>query len=156
MKLKRVISPGKILVGLVTCAALGFGASSYADATSAATEAGESDVLKEISPMEIETVNCLRVRQIKSLDVVGDQMVVVRGSHERYWLSRLPTRCTGANRDMYVSLDVRGSSICRNDTFSLTQRGIPSGFRTSCNFGDFESISVEQAELLKQDGPQQS
>lgn len=107
----------------------------------------------ELEPVAAaESTDCVRVREVRGMDVLNQEMVLLRGSHDRYWLSRLPNKCAGLRDSMILSLNVYGSKYCKNDRFEAADRGGPLALAatTSCRFGAFEPVTMEQVAVIKQ------
>ena len=99
-----------------------------------------------------DSVSCLRRDTYQKVEVLNREYLLFKGHRGRYWLNRLRSACIGLRRSDTLAFEMRDSRLCDLDTFS----GIGSfgrGFeRTSarCSLGKFETISPEQAELLKE------
>lgn len=93
--------------------------------------------------------NCLYARQIKDMEVLDEQHILVRGSGQRFWLSALRTSCDGLDERKLLSVHRYGSKLCANDRFDVQDRG---GFtvRTACRFGEFQPVASEQVPGLRQ------
>ena len=114
-----------------------------------ASIAGE---IAELAPLsDVPREDCLRVRSIRGMEIMNQEMLIVRGSFDRYWINRLPARCAGLRPDMVLSLDVYGNQVCRNDRFSAKDRGLMHmGMGASCRWGAFEPVTIEQVNVLRQ------
>ena len=95
----------------------------------------------------VDTDRCIYARKIRSIDVVDEQMLALRGTAGRYWLSRLPHKCAGLSDRLVLSIDRYGSRICSNDRFVASER--EAVFETSCRFGEFEPVTKETVVTLK-------
>lgn len=120
-----------LLIALFT--SLGFTQSVAADTT-------EPDAEQTSEP-------CVYARNVRNIDVIDEQLLVLRGTADRYWISRLPNKCDGLTDRMYLAIDRYGSKICRNDRFEAHENG--GGFYTSCRFGEFEPVAKGTVDTLK-------
>ncbi|MFT7651154.1 MAG: hypothetical protein ACI9ON_002025 [Limisphaerales bacterium] len=94
--------------------------------------------VQNIEPQaEVKLEACVSARQVRNIEVIDEQMLVLRGTADRFWLSRLPNKCAGLEDRMYLSIERYGSKICANDRFTASES---SGFRMSCRFGKFEPV----------------
>ena len=94
---------------------------------------------------------CLNARDVESIEILADDMVLLRGRLDRYWLNRMPVRCVGLASNMLVTMERTGSRICAHDRFRASERGssMPD-LGPVCRFGKFESVSAEQIAVLRQ------
>ena len=111
---------------------------------------------KDSSPGDAGYTNvnkCLRANQVRSFEVLSDRMVLLKGRGGRIWLSRLPRLCKGLQKDMAIRISRNSSRLCANARFQARDRGvgIEVGASASCSFGYFESLSPEQATLIKRE-----
>ncbi len=93
------------------------------------------------------TESCLYARHVRNINVINDEMLVLRGTADRYWFSRLPSKCVGLKGRMHLVVNQYGSKYCRNDRFEARESS--GGFYTSCRFGEFEPISSASVDALK-------
>ena len=101
----------------------------------------------------VESERCIYARKVRSIDVVDEQMLALRGTANRYWLSRLPNKCAGLDDRLMLQVDRYGSRLCVNDRFVAAEHdGL---FSTSCRFGEFEPVSKETVHMLKQAADEQ-
>ena len=103
-----------------------------------------SPTLTEAVPLEA----CVQARRVRNIDVVDEQLLVLRGTADRFWLSRLPNRCDGLKDRMVLSIDRYGSKICANDRFVAHEPPM-GGFQVSCRFGQFEPVVAATVQALK-------
>lgn len=96
---------------------------------------------------------CLRASQVRSFEVLSDRMVLLKGRGGRIWLSRLPRLCKGLQKNMAIRTSRNSSRLCANARFQARDRGmgIEVGASASCSFGYFESLSSEQAALIRRE-----
>lgn len=104
-------------------------------------------------PGESRVEKCLRARQVRSYEVLSDRLLLLRGRGGRYWLSRLPKACKGLHKNMAIRISRNSSRLCAHSRFQARDRtmGIEVGASASCSFGEFESLSVEQAALIRRE-----
>ncbi len=95
--------------------------------------------------------DCVYARDVRSVEVLSDDMLLMHGRADRLWLNRLHTRCTGLDDDMILEFARYGSKICSNDRLEARERleGF-SGIGASCRLGKFESVAIEQVQALRQ------
>lgn len=94
---------------------------------------------------------CVYARDIKQFEILSDEVVLLYGKFDKYWINRLNSRCAGLRKNMILQIDRHGSQMCANDRFSAKSRGaFNDGPTTSCRFGDFEAVAVEQIVAFKQ------
>lgn len=88
-----------------------------------------------------ETVSCLSVRQISSIEAVDERTLLIRSGVNNYYVSDLKNRCNGAtsgfNRFEYSTST---GQLCRNELLRIVDNGsgIISG---SCGMGSFEKLA---------------
>ena len=119
-------------------------------------------LLKEVVPEDEyrDSKRCLTRYDYRSVDILSeDYLLFVKG--DRYWLNRLKNPCPALRyHNMVLSFNFQGtSSLCRGDQVYVTDRlNVDGGFDSAgrplrsygvCFLGEFESITVEQAALLK-------
>lgn len=94
-----------------------------------------------------ESEDCVLARNVRNIDIVNNELLVLRGRADRWWVSRLPNKCPGLRDRMLLSIDRYGSQICRNDRFEAHETG--GGFYTSCRFGAFEPVTEGSIQAIK-------
>lgn len=102
-----------------------------------------------ISPVSGEAQECLQSRQVRTIEVLNDQLVILQGSHKRYWVNQLPTTCIGLDDKKILKLESFGSKICRNDRFEATEPFGVGSFVAECRWGSFEPAVLEQIAVIK-------
>lgn len=106
-----------------------------------------------------ETANCLRQQDYRSVDILNQEYLLFRKG-STYWLNRLRHRCVSLHRTMLLTFEKRGTTrICAGDPFYVSDRldfdrgfsptGRPLASHGTCFLGTFESITAEQAVLLR-------
>ncbi len=99
-----------------------------------------------------DSVTCLRRDAYQQVEVLDRAHLLFKGRRGKFWLNRLRRACIGLHRSDTLAFEMRDSRLCDLDTFS----GIDSfGGRydrssARCSLGKFETISPEQAALLKE------
>ena len=98
-----------------------------------------------------EEKSCLWGREIDSVEIIDENLVVFRGRiRNKVWLNRFTQPCTGLRRDMLITTRARTGSICRFDTLDARPRGAsPFGTAVKCYLGSFEGIDEVQVEAIK-------
>ena len=107
-----------------------------------------SDLLDNTNASEVE--NCLYAREIRSVEVLDERGLVIRGSHDRYWVNEFAHKCAGLQKNMVLNFKRYGSQVCANDRVSAQDR-VFDGFGplTSCRLGKFQPVAMEQVVTLK-------
>ena len=106
-----------------------------------------------------ETQRCLGTRRYRSVEVLGTEYLLFYKG-DNFWLNKLSRPCpTLAHNRVPVFEAQTTSSLCSRDLFFPTNRmDLQRGFDSSgrplmsygiCVLGEFETISVEQAALLR-------
>ena len=98
-----------------------------------------------------EKKSCLWRREIDSVEIVDESIVVFRGRiKKKVWANRLSQPCIGLRRDMVVTTRARSGSICRLDAIDARHRSA-SRFDppVRCYLGVFEAIDELQVEAMK-------
>ena len=98
-----------------------------------------------------EEKSCLWRREIDSVEIIDENLVVFRGRiRNKVWLNKLTQPCIGLRRDMLITTSTRSGSICRFDTLDARPRGAsPFGTAVRCYLGSFEGIDEVQVEAMK-------
>ena len=119
----------------------------------AASESAVEDILE--SPLAdddyTEERSCLRRREIDSIEIVDESVVVFRGRiKNRVWVNRFSQPCVGLRRDMVVTTRARSGSICRLDAIDARHRAAsPFEPAVRCYLGGFQAIDEVQVEAMK-------
>ena len=95
--------------------------------------------------------SCLRRREIDSIEIIDESLVVFRGRiKKRVWINRFSQPCVGLRRDMVVTTGARSGSICRLDAIDARHRAAsPFEPAVRCYLGGFEAIDESQVEAMK-------
>ena len=99
-----------------------------------------------------DSVTCLHRDAYTDVEVLNRELLLFHGRRDKVWLNRLRRACIGLRRNDALAFEMRNSRLCDLDTFSSVDTfGGPLG-RTSarCSLGKFETVSPEQAQLLKE------
>ncbi len=102
-----------------------------------------------LSSDDIEPSNCIKVRLVRSVEIVNEKILILRGTHGRYWLNKLRNQCHGLRDDMMLAVHRYGTQICANDRFEAQERTSVSPFTISCRWGQFEPLVIEQVAVIK-------
>ena len=99
-----------------------------------------------------ESTRCLISTAYINVDVLDNQTLIFRGRGGRAWLNRLRRPCIGLRRDDALRFEMHESRLCTLDTFTGIDSFMGSLERGSaiCSLGEFEAISSEQADALKE------
>lgn len=95
-----------------------------------------------------EQRKCLYARAYRDVKILNDRVLLFEGVG-RYWLNRLKRKCVGLTRDMVLTIDHAGLSVCAADRAQGRIRisGPPVGSAT-CSLGPFEEIDELHAQAL--------
>lgn len=98
-----------------------------------------------------EERSCLRRREIDSVEIIDESLVVFRGRiKKRVWVNRFSQPCVGLRRDMVVTTRARTGSICRLDAIDARPRAAgPFEPAVRCFLGGFIAIDEVQVEAMK-------
>ena len=95
-----------------------------------------------------EQSNCLYVRAYRRAKVLNDRVLLFEGVG-RYWLNRLKRKCVGLTRDMVLTMDHKGLSVCAADRAQGRVRiSGPPVVSATCSLGPFEEIDEVHARAL--------
>ncbi|MEZ5891545.1 MAG: hypothetical protein R3C58_00125 [Parvularculaceae bacterium] len=99
-----------------------------------------------------ETVSCLSLMTIRSIDAIDDWRFLVR-TNSGYYLNTTLGRCSGASRpSTRLQYTTSINQLCRSQIVNVIDN--TSGFMTgSCGLGDFEKLDVEPEDAAAEDGP---
>lgn len=102
--------------------AAAFGAAALALLTGASDSRADRELADAIRGRTAGTpVDCIRVDQMQSPQVIGDRAIVYRDGR-RLWVNQLPDACPGLNWNSIVVNEVFNSQICRGDLFKTLDR----------------------------------
>jgi len=114
-------------------------------------EAVRDDVLVDVAIGEPQ--KCVQTQRIRRTEILDDRTVVFHMKGSVLYLNRLRGRCTGLRRADAFSYDIRTSRLCDIDTIravdyfgGVVRPGV------ACPLGEFQPISEEQLELLREGG----
>jgi hypothetical protein len=118
-------------------------------------------LLAEALPAEEyrETKRCLSRHDYRSVDILNQEYLLFRKSGQ-FWLNKLKHRCIVLRRDLILVFNQHGmGGMCSGDLAYVTDRydlergfspsGRPLAAQGTCRLGEFESITAEQAALLR-------
>ena len=128
-----------------------------AEADASARDQANADVLEQLlaeSPDERERgETCIARREVRRFEILSSELLLVHGSKNRRWINRFSHRCHGLRRHQALVIETRGvgARYCALDTVYGRDRGaFGGGFGSArCQFGYFQPVTLEQAELLK-------
>ena len=93
---------------------------------------------------------CVHPRDLDSIEVLNDRLVLFHGRRGEVWLNQLASQCLGLEPDMVLDLRSYGGSFCRLDRFRGTPRFDAALHLTAeCRLGAFETIAEPHAEALR-------
>jgi hypothetical protein len=108
-----------------------------------------TDTLTEDAYVQVE--NCIQIRRVRRVDVL-DSTHVLFVTRKEAWLNRLMMNCRGLRPGDLLEFSQYGSRLCRHDSMLARERGIPvrEDFPPRCHLGSFERVTLEQAEMLRE------
>ena len=93
---------------------------------------------------------CIAPRDLDTVEVLGERLVLFHGRRGEIWLNQLDKRCLGLEPDMVLDLRSYGGNFCRLDRFRAAPRYNAFLFVTAeCRLGAFETITEPHAEALR-------
>ncbi|MEM7099525.1 MAG: hypothetical protein AAF541_14770 [Pseudomonadota bacterium] len=99
---------------------------------------------------EAEIENCIYARDIRTVEVLDERGLVIRGSHDRFWVNQFVHKCAGLQKNMVLNFKRYGSQICANDRVAAQDRATDGfGAIASCRLGKFQPVVMEQIATLK-------
>lgn len=97
-----------------------------------------------------ESQLCIAPRDLDTIEVLGEQLVLFHGRRGEIWLNQLDSRCLGLEPEMLLDLRSYGGNFCRLDRFRATPRYNAFLYVTAeCRLGRFETITEPHAEALR-------
>lgn len=84
-----------------------------------------------------KTVDCVATSRVNGPDIIDNKTILYRESGRRIWRNDLPSACPFLRPNQILVLELYGSNMCKNDMFSVIERGgvaIPIG---KCRLGQF-------------------
>lgn len=94
--------------------------------------------------------DCITVREIRTVDPVGNHSLLFYMDGREVWRSRLRSRCAGLRRNSVISYEVRNSRLCAGDIVHLLEDfGGNLSRGGSCVLGEFDYLTEDQAEAFK-------
>ncbi len=93
-----------------------------------------------------ETVSCLNVTRIRSIDALDDKRFLVTATGGDYYLNETSGRCSGAGRfGNALQYTISGGSLCRNQIIDVidSSTGMTVG---ACGLGSFEKLNKKPAQ----------
>ena len=95
-----------------------------------------------------QATDCVYARDVRTIEVLDERGIVLRGTHDRYWINQFKHKCAGLRKNMVLNLSRYGSQICANDRVQAQERG-DIGPIASCRLGKFQPVALEQVTTLK-------
>lgn len=92
------------------------------------------------------SVDCLTFSQVRSTEVLSEELIVFTMKDGRAFRNTLPNRCPGLRQSDPFTYTALTSQLCKNDLITVLQRigpgGGPDGFvqGASCGLGSFEPV----------------
>ena len=102
-----------------------------------------------LKPVLGDPESCLSSRQVRNIEIISDKLVVLKGTHNRYWINQLPQKCVGLDDNMVLRTETFGHRICRNDRFEASEPFDSGPFVAECRWGMFEPAALEQIAMIK-------
>jgi len=98
------------------------------------------------------TQRCISVRNIRSIEPVGDHTLLFYMRNREVWRSRLARRCPSMRSDTVFSYELRSSDqLCSIDIiYQLERMGDHFRRGVGCALGEFDHLTEDQAEAVKQ------
>ena len=97
-----------------------------------------------------ESQLCIAPRDIDTIEVLGERLVLFHGRRGEIWLNQLDRRCLGLEPEMVLDLRSYGGNFCRLDRFRAAPRFNAFLYVTAeCRLGRFETITEPHAEALR-------
>ena len=107
-------------------------------------------IFKEpLEPVLGEPEKCVSSRQVRNIEVLSDKLLILKGTHNRYWINQLPKKCVGLDDKMVIKVELFGNQICRNDRFEASEPFNIAPFVAQCRWGMFEPAALEQVAMIK-------
>ncbi|RJF94239.1 hypothetical protein D3876_04500 [Sphingomonas cavernae] len=108
-----------------------------ATVSQASSDKGEQRLAKALKGRVAgEPVNCVSASTIGGPQIIDSRTILYRQG-ARVWRNDLADNCPFLRQDRILVVELYGSNLCRNDMFSVIDRGglsIPIG---KCRFGQF-------------------
>lgn len=119
------------------------------DAVAASGAAPDADEVYEAFPPGAPQ-RCIDARRIRRIEAIGNHTLLFHFSGGDVWRNRLSRPCPGLRRTSRFLYEPRGGRLCSLDTVYLLEQ-FGSGYRrgTGCPLGEFDYLTEEQAEALR-------
>lgn len=120
-------------------------------AADARAEVPETGIIFD-EPLQAEPgdpVDCINARAIRRIEILNNEILIVTGTHDHYWVNQLPRKCVGLRKNMILHIERFGSQICRNDAFEAYERADIGPFTAHCRWGEFQPAVLEQIFMIK-------
>ena len=99
-----------------------------------------------------ESQRCINIRNVRSMEPVGDHTLLFFMRNDGVWRNRLDRRCPGMRHDTVFSYELRtADQLCSTDLVYQLER-LGNHFRRGigCALGEFDELTEDQAEAVKQ------
>ena len=98
-----------------------------------------------------ESKSCVYPNTYRSVEILDGRHLLFWGYRGVVWLNQLRFECIGLKRDAVLIFEMRARSLCDMDNFHGAPRtgGVAAAFATHCMLGHFETISEDQAAILR-------
>jgi hypothetical protein len=143
---KRFWPSGSVVALLASAGLFGQEGNRAADDASAASGAADDAAGAEL---DRDSTRCIVTTRLDRTEVVDDQTVLFFMRGGDVYRNRLTRSCPGLEREKRFTYRVYGNQLCRIDTITVLESrafGLTDGF--TCALGDFQPISVDEAERL--------
>lgn len=126
----------------MSAAALAFAGA--ADAGPRQLSAEASETLSKYQPTG-EVIDCLPLRQIDSMKVLEDRIILVETNSGAFYINQTPSDCNGARGNRRLQYRTSEPRLCRGQIIDIIDNhsGFPMG---SCSLGGFERV-VEKKQV---------
>ncbi|MBB5519432.1 hypothetical protein [Amphiplicatus metriothermophilus] len=107
-----------------------------------ASERVDEKVVEKLAGFERtgETVGCLNVRSISSIDAADEKTFLVRVGVNDYYVNEARGRCSGATSNFnHLEYTLTAAQLCRLDVIRVVDNQTGT-FYGSCSLGDFERL----------------
>lgn len=140
------LCPAAIVIALCASAPLLAQDGSRAERRAAAEDAASDS---EAASQPGDPTRCISTTRLDRTKVVDDETVLFYMRGGDIYRNRLSRSCPGLEREKRFTYRVYGNQLCRVDTITVLESrafGLTDGF--TCALGDFQPISVAEAERL--------
>ncbi len=105
----------------------------------ASLAASSADKLAQYQPTG-KKISCVDTHYIRETDVIDNQNILFRTNGNKYYMNRLPNRCSGLKIQDGFSYTLRGlNKLCNVDVVTPVSTG--AAVYGPCPLGDFEEVT---------------